>query len=246
MNGTVGSEEPANGPASYLAEDHSLMTDGSWVVSEEQVEKWTILFKKLDTNADSFISQMEAGEVFVRSGLGMDDLEKIWRLVDNQNKGQLDMQQFVVAMFLITKRLTGGPIPLCIPRNVQLSAKSKSLKEVSNNNNNNYNSNDIISQIAANSEKNKIANKEINIEKNNSRNYSREKNEELQNKPQIDVFADLKDFLQKCNLGHLIDKFVEERITMEALKVLTEDEIKNELGLKLGERKILLNALKQL
>ena len=50
-------------------------------------------------------------------------------------------------------------------------------------------------------------------------------------------------FLNKIDLGHLLDIFLEEEITMDVLKTFTDDDLKS-IGIsKFGPRRKILNAL---
>lgn len=56
-----------------------------------------------------------ATEVFGQSGLGREDLMKIWNLADINNRGKLNVPEFHVAMGLIYRALNGNPIPDELP-----------------------------------------------------------------------------------------------------------------------------------
>ena len=50
-------------------------------------------------------------------------------------------------------------------------------------------------------------------------------------------------FLSEIGLGHLLDIFVEEEITMDVLKTFTDDDLKSIGITKFGPRRKILNAL---
>lgn len=57
---------------------------------------------------------------------------------------------------------------------------------------------------------------------------------------------DIKEFLQEIGLEYYISIFIENAVDMETLLTLTEEEMKEELGMKLGHRKKLRAALEKL
>ena len=54
---------------------------------------------------------------FRHSKLSESDLARIWDLADTSQTGQLNVQQFAVAMHLINRRISGGQIPTTLSGN---------------------------------------------------------------------------------------------------------------------------------
>jgi len=86
-----------------------------WAVTKEEKAHYDSLFKAWDGFNKGFIGGDAAIEVFGRSGLEKPDLERVWTLADNGNKGRLNMDEFAVAMHLIYRKLNGYPLPAQLP-----------------------------------------------------------------------------------------------------------------------------------
>lgn len=86
-----------------------------WAVTKEEKASYDSLFKAWDGFNKGFIGGDVAIEVFGRSGLEEPDLERVWTLADNGNKGRLNMDEFAVAMHLIYRKLNGYPLPAQLP-----------------------------------------------------------------------------------------------------------------------------------
>lgn len=86
-----------------------------WAVTKEEKIRYDSLFKAWDGLNKGFIGGDVAIEVFGQSGLPKADLERVWTLADNGNKGRLNMDEFAVAMHLIYRKLNGYPLPAQLP-----------------------------------------------------------------------------------------------------------------------------------
>lgn len=86
-----------------------------WAVTKEEKASYDPLFKGWSGLGNSFLDGDVAIEVFGQSGLGKPDLERVWTLADNGNKGRLNMGEFAVAMHLIFRKLNGHPLPAQLP-----------------------------------------------------------------------------------------------------------------------------------
>ncbi|KAI7886028.1 EF-hand [Lichtheimia hyalospora FSU 10163] len=84
---------------------------GDFDISNEEFNKYKKFFEQLDTNHTGFISGGDAVVFFRHSKLSESDLARIWDLADTSQTGQLNVQQFAVAMHLINRRISGGQIP---------------------------------------------------------------------------------------------------------------------------------------
>ncbi|KAI8141734.1 hypothetical protein BJV82DRAFT_580035 [Fennellomyces sp. T-0311] len=87
-------------------------------ISPEEFIKYQAFFDKLDSDKTGHISGGDAVVFFRHSKLPENDLARIWDLADTQQSGQLDVQQFAVAMHLINRRIAGGQIPSALPDQV--------------------------------------------------------------------------------------------------------------------------------
>lgn len=86
-----------------------------WAITKDEKTRYDQLFKAWDGLHKGFIGGDAAIEIFGQSGLEKPDLERIWTLADNGNKGRLNMDEFAVAMHLIYRKLNGYPIPNQLP-----------------------------------------------------------------------------------------------------------------------------------
>ena len=86
-----------------------------WAITKEEKHRYDSLFKAWDGLHKGFIGGDQAIEIFGQSGLEKPDLEKVWTLSDNGNKGRLDLDEFAVAMHLIYRKLNGYPLPNNLP-----------------------------------------------------------------------------------------------------------------------------------
>lgn len=86
-----------------------------WAITKEEKTRYDSLFRAWDGFGKGYILGSQAIEIFGQSGLEKPDLERIWTLCDNGNKGRLDLDEFAVAMHLIYRKLNGYPIPNSLP-----------------------------------------------------------------------------------------------------------------------------------
>lgn len=86
-----------------------------WAITKDEKTRYDQLFKAWDGLHKGFIGGDQAIEIFGQSGLEKPELERIWTLADNGNKGRLNMDEFAVSMHLIYRKLNGYPIPNQLP-----------------------------------------------------------------------------------------------------------------------------------
>ena len=86
-----------------------------WAITKDEKTRYDALFRAWDGLNKGYIGGDQAIEIFSQSGLDKSDLERIWTLADNGNKGRLDLDEFAVAMHLIYRKLNGYPIPNKLP-----------------------------------------------------------------------------------------------------------------------------------
>ncbi|KAK2768763.1 actin organization and endocytosis protein [Arachnomyces sp. PD_36] len=86
-----------------------------WAVTKDEKKIYDQLFKAWDGFSKGFIGGDVAIEIMGQSGLGQQDLERIWTLSDPNNRGRLNMDEFAVAMHLIYRKLNGYPVPNRLP-----------------------------------------------------------------------------------------------------------------------------------
>lgn len=86
-----------------------------FAVTKDEKAIYDQIFKAWDGLNKGFIGGSQAIEIFGQSGLEKTDLERIWTLADNGNKGRLNLDEFAVAMHLIYRKLNGYPVPNALP-----------------------------------------------------------------------------------------------------------------------------------
>jgi len=86
-----------------------------WAITKDEKTRYDSVFKAWDGFNKGFIGGDVAIEVFGQSGLEKPDLERVWTLADQGNKGRLNMDEFAVAMHLIYRKLNGYPMPAQLP-----------------------------------------------------------------------------------------------------------------------------------
>ncbi|EQL01364.1 polyA nuclease [Ophiocordyceps sinensis CO18] len=86
-----------------------------WAITKEEKTRYDALFRAWDGFGKGHIGGGQAIEIFGQSGLEKPDLERVWTLSDNGNKGRLDLDEFAVAMHLIYRKLNGYPLPNALP-----------------------------------------------------------------------------------------------------------------------------------
>lgn len=86
-----------------------------WAITKDEKTRYDTVFKAWDGFGKGFIGGDVAIEVFGQSGLEKPDLERVWTLADQGNKGRLNMDEFAVAMHLIYRKLNGYPLPAQLP-----------------------------------------------------------------------------------------------------------------------------------
>jgi epidermal growth factor receptor substrate 15 len=89
------------------------------LISPQEKASYDSLFNKVDTLGRGFITGEQAVQFFIDSGLGEDVLAGIWDLADINSEGQLNREEFAVAMYLIRQqRKPGTPLPATLPPNL--------------------------------------------------------------------------------------------------------------------------------
>eukprot|EP01135_Chromosphaera_perkinsii_P000661 Nk52_evm28s147 gene=Nk52_evmTU28s147 len=97
---------------SFLGSPTSHSPGGAgWIVSNEEKSRYDVFFNNADSDKDGLVTGAEAREVFIGSKLPAGILGHIWNLVDIGGTGQLNSEQFALAMMLINKKLKDGVDP---------------------------------------------------------------------------------------------------------------------------------------
>ena len=86
-----------------------------FAITKDEKAIYDQIFKAWDGLTKGYIGGGQAIEIFGQSGLDKSDLERVWTLADNGNKGRLNLDEFAVAMHLIYRKLNGYPVPNRLP-----------------------------------------------------------------------------------------------------------------------------------
>ncbi|KAI9136021.1 hypothetical protein BKA69DRAFT_1106828, partial [Paraphysoderma sedebokerense] len=83
-------------------------------ISPDERSRYESIFYSLDPS-NGKINGSQARSVFLKSNLPSHQLSQIWSLSDMDGDGQLDIDEFVIAMRLVYDTLNGSPIPSSLP-----------------------------------------------------------------------------------------------------------------------------------
>ena len=105
--------QPYNAPA--LSSQSTGITN-DWAVNPKDKALYDGQFDMLDTTNQGFVTGEQAVAFFSRSQLPEDDLAQIWDLADITSNGQLNRDEFAVAMYLVRQQIgKKGPLPTSLP-----------------------------------------------------------------------------------------------------------------------------------
>ncbi|KAJ2059026.1 actin organization and endocytosis protein [Coemansia sp. S146] len=86
-----------------------------WAITASERAQYESIFRRWDSGL-GVLRGDQAREVFAQSSLSQSELAKIWMLSDINNQGELNLDEFSVAMHLIFRRLAGAPLPDQLPQ----------------------------------------------------------------------------------------------------------------------------------
>lgn len=94
--------------------------NNDWLVTPADKARFDQLYITLDKTSKGYITGEEAVPFFSQSNLSEDALAQIWDLADVNSQGQLNRDEFAVAMYLIRQqRLNSAtPLPTTLPTNL--------------------------------------------------------------------------------------------------------------------------------
>jgi len=90
-------------------------TGPQWLVSPQEKVQFDNFFDDIDKSRNGTIDGQQAVKFFSNSGLSEEILATIWDLSDIRAAGQLNKDEFAVAMYLIRQHRSGTPIPAFLP-----------------------------------------------------------------------------------------------------------------------------------
>jgi hypothetical protein len=123
----------------------------SLAISDIEYEKWSNLFYQSNP-VNNNISGNTAKDIFLKSGLSTNTLAEVWQLVDLEKTGELDLNEFLIAMYIIMRIRdnTIREVPRAIPQNLWKSVaynkkapnfRAQRLSSISSNNENSFSNN---------------------------------------------------------------------------------------------------------
>ncbi|PIA13498.1 hypothetical protein COEREDRAFT_104060 [Coemansia reversa NRRL 1564] len=86
-----------------------------WAIGANERAQYEAIFRRWDPGHRGVLRGEQAREVFAQSGLPQHELARVWSLADINNQGELNLDEFSVAMHLIFRRLAGALIPDQLP-----------------------------------------------------------------------------------------------------------------------------------
>eukprot|EP01114_Cavostelium_apophysatum_P013531 TRINITY_DN3296_c0_g1_i1.p1 TRINITY_DN3296_c0_g1~~TRINITY_DN3296_c0_g1_i1.p1 ORF type:complete len:1699 (-),score=536.14 TRINITY_DN3296_c0_g1_i1:50-5146(-) len=111
---------PATFDDAMVPEFQSLNT-----ITPSEMRAYANEFKKADLNGDGLIDGSEAKIYFSNAGTDKKNLAKIWRLADCDMDSKLDVDEFIIAMHLLSACLAGEIIPENLPPELIPTSKSR-------------------------------------------------------------------------------------------------------------------------
>eukprot|EP00914_Ancora_sagittata_P011526 GHVO01022371.1.p1 GENE.GHVO01022371.1~~GHVO01022371.1.p1 ORF type:complete len:907 (+),score=194.31 GHVO01022371.1:134-2722(+) len=92
----------------------------NWLLTDAEKEKYKRVFFANDSDQNGYLEGYEGGKILRRSGLPESELSQIWALSDRDGDGRLTLDEFSVAMHMVTKRRNGLPLPSTLPPELEL------------------------------------------------------------------------------------------------------------------------------
>lgn len=94
-------------------------TESLFTISPDQKTKYEVQFKKICPTGD-LISGPQARELMLQSGLPHKILAHIWSLSDVDSDGQMDINEFSIALHLIALKMKGVELPQILPQSLKV------------------------------------------------------------------------------------------------------------------------------
>ena len=113
-------QSPIGGPTFGALPQSTQITGDGWAIDERERSTYYTFFSKLDVQNRGQITGEQAVLFFSDSKLPEEVLASIWDLADVNSDGQLNRDEFAVAMHLIRQQRVKGapPLPTTLPQNL--------------------------------------------------------------------------------------------------------------------------------
>ncbi|KAG7267634.1 hypothetical protein CRUP_026988, partial [Coryphaenoides rupestris] len=102
----------------------STSTDSQWAIRPDEKGKFEGIFESLSP-VNGLLPGDKVKPVLINSKLPLDVLGKIWELSDVDEDGQLDKEEFAVAMHLVYRAMEQEPVPAALPANLVPPSKRR-------------------------------------------------------------------------------------------------------------------------
>ncbi|CAH8670863.1 unnamed protein product [Schistosoma haematobium] len=104
---SVSSNGQDSNPASTAYQD--------WIITSTNRPRYRLLFNQHDRNKRGFLTGVEARSILSQYGLPNPILAHIWNLADLDKNGNLNCDEFCIAIFLIEKAISRSQLPNTLP-----------------------------------------------------------------------------------------------------------------------------------
>ena len=94
----------------------------AWAVTPDDKQRYDEVFASLNPT-NGLVSGMAVRPVLERSNLPVDVLRQVWNLSDIDRDGNLDQDEFAVAMHLARESTSGRTLPAALPPNLIPASK---------------------------------------------------------------------------------------------------------------------------
>ena len=108
---------------SEVTEKERKRYEGVWAANKGILIPSEASDKKLPPDASNMVVNLVVRDIWSRSGLPRETLEKIWDLVNGLGIGLLRRDEFVIGMWLIDQQLKGHKLPERVPHSVWNSVR---------------------------------------------------------------------------------------------------------------------------
>ncbi|XP_041815040.1 intersectin-2a isoform X2 [Chelmon rostratus] len=114
----LGSSSSNSSSTTSLASNSPKTGAGDWAVPQASRLKYRQQFNTLDKLMSGYLSGPQVRNALMASNLTQTQLATIWTLADVDKDGQLQGDEFILAMHLVDMAKTGRPLPLTLPQDL--------------------------------------------------------------------------------------------------------------------------------
>uniref|UniRef100_UPI0037E713B5 intersectin-2-like isoform X2 n=1 Tax=Semicossyphus pulcher TaxID=241346 RepID=UPI0037E713B5 len=114
----LGSSSSNSSSTTSLASNSPKTSASDWAVPQASRLKYRQQFNTLDKLMSGYLSGPQVRNALIASNLTQTQLATIWTLADVDKDGQLQGDEFILAMHLVDMAKTGRPLPLTLPQDL--------------------------------------------------------------------------------------------------------------------------------